>query len=309
MAKVERIYGNTFCIKTSSMCIPFYLIRDGEVILIDSGLVSEREEIGQVLNGAGLKVRAILTSHAHYDHMGSHLYLRERDGAEIYMSVFDAGACSSLLTLQTSFPTWRLEEVAARYPFMVCPADHMIRPGDREISVNGVQFQILNLPGHAYSHLGFVTPDGVAYVGDLLVGEADLTQISLIFCQCWEENLRSMDRICGTDYPVYVMAHGGVTTDVQEAVAVNKQAFGKQAEWVLSMMDSWISRAELTGTMAAQRGRRVSREKLCQIARITNAMLDYFESTGLVESQVTDSMEYYRRKPEFAAVLPSPEVS
>lgn len=42
----------------------------------------------------------------------------------------------------------------------------MILPGQEQVQVCGVQFRILSLPGHAASHMGFVTPDGVAYLAD-----------------------------------------------------------------------------------------------------------------------------------------------
>ena len=48
-------------------------------------------------------------------------------------------------------------------------ADIIIGPEDDHLDMAGARFGIMQLPGHSAGHIGIVTPDGVAYVGDCLI--------------------------------------------------------------------------------------------------------------------------------------------
>ena len=51
----------------------------------------------------------------------------------------------------------------------------MIIPADAEhLDFCGARFGILQLPGHSAGHIGVVTPDGVAYLGDCLIDEEQI---------------------------------------------------------------------------------------------------------------------------------------
>ncbi|MFR4512959.1 MAG: hypothetical protein ACLT4E_13225 [Clostridium sp.] len=64
---------------------------------------------------------------------------------------------------------------------MLCKADQIILPGQEQVQVCGVQFRILSLPGHAASHMGFVTPDGVAYLADSMFDRESLKKGRLFY--------------------------------------------------------------------------------------------------------------------------------
>ena len=51
-------------------------------------------------------------------------------------------------------------------------ADRVIFPQEDHIDVDGARFGVLSLPGHSAGQLGFVTPDGAAYLGDCLIDQA-----------------------------------------------------------------------------------------------------------------------------------------
>lgn len=294
--QIEHICGSTYCIITNSMCIPFYKLCSGKIVLMDSGLESEGDELIRLLERNGLFVRTILTSHAHYDHMGNHERFRRMHNAEVYESLFDAAITQSPLTLRACFCTERTESVAASVPYMVCKADRIISPGESVLAIDGAPFQVLDLPGHAHSHLGFVTPDGVAYLGDLLLGEPQLEHNALLFGVSWTQELESAKRAGTFSYPYYVLAHGGVYSDICSLVRKNRSVFLAQAGSVMDLAAEWSSRDQLIAALTEHFHMHTRNELWAHVVeRMIMAILEYLEDIGALKSEVREGLLFYQR--------------
>ncbi|WP_243109343.1 hypothetical protein [Anaerophilus nitritogenes] len=60
---ILKVKGNTYCIDTGMIYIPFYKMNDQEIIMLDTGLEKEdRQGIEEVLEKNNFKVTAILNS-------------------------------------------------------------------------------------------------------------------------------------------------------------------------------------------------------------------------------------------------------
>lgn len=81
--RAEMILGNTGCLLFPGICIPFYRIAEKEWILLDCGPSSHRENLLRFLDERGIRVRAVLVSHAHFDHVENCSCLQERYKARI----------------------------------------------------------------------------------------------------------------------------------------------------------------------------------------------------------------------------------
>lgn len=199
------------------------------------------------------------------------------------------------LTLQACFYANSVTEIARTYPYMVCRADHTLPAETGTVTIDGAVFTTLHLPGHSHCHWGYVTPDDVAYIGDLLMGKTDLEATSLMFGQDWLETLRSIDRICTTSFRAYILAHSDVVEDVRELARLNREAILDQMDWVLSKMEDWKSRQEVTALMVKERCRRVDKERVRMIGRFASSAIYYLEDTRQLEFRVEEGVLCYRR--------------
>ena len=137
----------------------------GEGFLFDPG-----DEAGRILawvHGHGVKVRGILLTHAHFDHIGAVQPLRAALGAAVYLHerdlpLYQAG--------QASAERWNLPFVQPADP------DHFISQ-DQVFTAGKLRLTARELPGHAPGHVVFVG-EGLAVVGDTLfrggIGRTDL---------------------------------------------------------------------------------------------------------------------------------------
>jgi hydroxyacylglutathione hydrolase len=111
----------------------------------------------------GTRTGGILVTHADVDHIGGVAALAEGTGAEVWAPAGEVDA------LRAGEP---------RGGMRVAPHDpaHTVTGGD-EITVAGIQFEVVDVPGHSAGHVAF-HHDGHLFSGDLLfagsVGRVDL---------------------------------------------------------------------------------------------------------------------------------------
>jgi metallo-beta-lactamase class B len=82
-----RIYGNSYYVGTHGLSAVL-IISDFGHVLIDGGLPESAAQIAQNIATLGLKVgdiKAILNSHAHFDHGGGIAELQRLSGAPLYV--------------------------------------------------------------------------------------------------------------------------------------------------------------------------------------------------------------------------------
>ncbi|HEX7626042.1 MAG TPA: MBL fold metallo-hydrolase [Gaiellaceae bacterium] len=145
----------------------------------------------------GTRTGGILVTHCDVDHIGGVAALADGTGAEVWAP---AGEVEALRSGET------------RGGLRVPPHDpaHVVSGGD-EITVAGITFEVVDVPGHSAGHVAFHS-DGELFSGDLLfagsVGRVDLEGGD------WETLLESVRGLLARFPPETVVypGHGPATT-------------------------------------------------------------------------------------------------
>lgn len=252
---LEQVRGDTYCLVTGYSRIPVFKLGGGKAVLMDSGLaVPYRKGILSALKAENLHVVAVLTSHAHIDHTGNHQALKEVYGAQLYMTTFDAAVSGNPMNLKAYFYGSSYRGVMGYAESMFCRADHHIYPEDRQIQVEGATFEILRLPGHAPEHLGFVTPDGVAYLADTLMSEQVLQSVRIPYSMCCELDIQTKRKVRELPYDCYILAHNGVYTDIKAVSEHNVRNLLEKIQIVEELTDHYMSLERIVAEASAAMG-------------------------------------------------------
>jgi metallo-beta-lactamase class B len=137
-----RIAGNLYYVGTYDLAS--YLITSNKGnILINTGLASSATQIKNNIEKLGFKfsdTKILLTTQAHYDHMGAMAAIKKQTGAKFYVNEGDAATAAS-----GGATDYEMGKYGATY--QPVKADRILKDGTI-ISLGGMNITLLNHPGH-----------------------------------------------------------------------------------------------------------------------------------------------------------------
>ncbi len=168
----------------------YFLVNENtrETVVIDGG--ENYKRIKQTEEEHGFIIKAVLLTHAHFDHAGNAKKLQD-DGAKVYVSRLDAPKLLNDDNLGRDF--------GRKFDYLT--ADFTFDDGD-ELDICGIKFKVLLTPGHTDGSACFMV-DNMLFTGDTLflesVGRTDFRTGNR------EELVKSVKRLFNLDgdYAVY----------------------------------------------------------------------------------------------------------
>lgn len=294
--ELTQVKGNTWVLEGVEY-IPLYKLDGGRCILLDSGLLQEREELEEALHAAGLTPVGVLCSHAHVDHCANNGYLQGKYGVKVALTFPEAGMCSSLLTLKCYFLTLSPGTVERESSCMIHTPDLYIPPTDGPFSFCGAQFGIVHTPGHSSGHVCTVTPDNVCYTADALLSR-ELMGAKLPYNLSQEMAMDSREKLRELGCDAYIMAHRGVCPgpEIGALIDANQELVRRRAEEILALVDRPMTASQIDEVacvlyrLFTHKPRRSLR-----FERNVRFFIEYLVDTGRLAEECQNGATYYSR--------------
>jgi len=176
-----------------------------EAMVIDPG--DDIEDILRIINENNLRVKQIVITHAHIDHVGGAMKLRAQTGAPILLN-------------QNDYALLKMLDVQAAWLGMKSPSaveiEHDLKDGEK-VEAGGLSANVLHTPGHTEGSVCLYFPaEKTLIAGDTLfagsIGRTDLPGGS------YRKIMRSLhDRVLALpDETVVIPGHGPTSTIGEE---------------------------------------------------------------------------------------------
>lgn len=281
-----HVLGNTYAAVGSTALLPIYKLNERDIVLIDTGYAKlDRAGLVNLLDGSGLVPKYVLCSHAHFDHTGNVRYLQERYGAKAILSLIEAGISVNPDSYRANYVALTYGKSRELFLEECFTADRVLRETDTSLELDGRTFGILPLPGHSAGHLGFVTPDGAAYVGDCLISQSEIDGAKLPTSMFIARDLESKAYLKTTDYPVYILAHKEVVRrEALEGLIDRNIGFiqSKRAE-LLEVLEDGMTFSEWIGAFCQRENVRTHNElKFSIVERNFSNFVSWLTDNGAV---------------------------
>ena len=213
--ELRHVYGRTYAAVGATALMPVYKLTERDIVLMDTGYARlDRSALVNLIEGNGFRLRGIICSHAHFDHTGNVRYLQQRYGCQAAAQIIEAGSSVNPDAYRANYVALTYGK-SREYLLEECfPADVIIPADAEHLDFCGARFGILQLPGHSAGHIGVVTPDGVAYLGDCLIDEEQIAAAKLPTSMFIARDLESKESLRNLRRPAYIIAHKQVLTDI-----------------------------------------------------------------------------------------------
>lgn len=215
-APAELAPGLFFCQRGWLSANHLVCIDHGEITLLDSGYLDQADETLALIARTGAdpdRVARIITSHVHCDHVGAHAIIHARSGCRIAMSA----ACRLAVERADAWACWPAYYGQA-YRFF--PVHETIAEGD-VVRLAGLDWSVLELPGHAAGQLGFFCAENGWLISADAAWDGDFGGLTLRI-EGWDAPLRqreSLRRLAALPVTRILPGHGPVIADPAAALA------------------------------------------------------------------------------------------
>jgi hydroxyacylglutathione hydrolase len=177
-----------------------------EAVIIDPGCYDqyEKEELADFITDNRLKVKQILLTHAHLDHIFGVAYCRRRFGVEIYLHQSDLPVYESF---ESRCKMWGFNKYE-QLPMV----NNWLNEGDK-IEVGNIELDVVHVPGHAPGHVAFINHKEQYVIGGDVLFRGSIGRTDLPLCSHEDliNSILTKFMTLDDDYTVYA-GHNEPTT-------------------------------------------------------------------------------------------------
>lgn len=290
MFDIVETLGNTYYYSAFSN-VGVYKLNKSEVLLIDSCDHKRMvRSLDNILEKNGLRVKTIINTHCHVDHIAGNKFFYEKYGCEILASKGEQGFIA-YPDREPRFYYSGINTDKTRNPFF------LTEPSDAKVitAKNTPEgFEIISLPGHSFDMIGVRTPDNVVFLADSILSKKTWDEYKLPFFYSINESLQTLKDIQNIKARLFVPAHDSPLDDIHELAEYNIRSMKHKKELIYGLCEGKSFEAIFSDVIDALE-LRIMTPKYPMYAVVIRNFLQSLVEDSAIEANLENSVLIYHR--------------
>ena len=291
MYELVPITENSFYIQSPAK-IGLVRLGGADVCLIDSGNDKDAgRKVRQLLDANGWRLTAIYNTHSNADHIGGNQYLQKQTGCRVFAPGIEQ-AFTRHPVLEPSFLYGGYPCKDLRHKFLMAQ-ESRAEPLTPEVLPQG--FELIQLPGHFFSMVGFRTPDDVVYLADCLSSKETLDKYQIGVLYDVGAYLDTLEKVKTMQARCFVPSHAAPTEDIAPLAQYNIDKVLKIADKILDLCAAPLCFEELLRQLFGAYGLTMTMEQYVLVGSTVRSYLSWLKDTGRITVQFDDNRLLWQR--------------
>jgi glyoxylase-like metal-dependent hydrolase (beta-lactamase superfamily II) len=227
---------------------PLYVIRGGQNLLVDCGILAKAGEIEKRLDAllGNEKIHMVLLTHSHYDHTGACSVLQDKYGFEIVSSqrtkeiLEDDKAVAFIDDLNQKFKNILNDRSNSVFKK---PRDiRSIGESDAIRLPSGQEIEIFTTPGHTRCSISFfLKPENILFPGDAAGILEKNGKIKPLFLSSYTQYERSLKKLLAIKADVLALPHNSAVEGEKRVGEFLAESLA-EAQWLKDHIAGWLDK-------------------------------------------------------------------
>ena len=286
-----KVGEKTYYIKNATN-IGIYKIDNENVYLIDAGNDKDAgKKILKIVEEQNWKVKGVISTHSHADHIGGNKLIQDRTGCEVL--AYNIEKCF------TQNPILEPSFLYGGYPFKDIRNKFLLA---KECNVIQLQnnlpegLEYFELKGHFFDMIGIKTSDNVYFLADSLFSQETITKYHLFFIYDVKGFLDTLDYISTLNGTLYIPSHVEATNDLTNLITLNRKKIEEVLDKIQDICQEEITFEELVQKLFNDYHLEMNLNQYFLIGSTIKSYLSYLKDEEKVEYIFKENKMYWKQK-------------
>lgn len=271
--------------------IGIYNIDETNICLIDSGNSKDTaKKVLKIVTAQGWKIKTIINTHGHADHVGGNAYLQEVTGCEILCRGVDYALVTQTIVNSSYLCGGNSPKICRGKFFYAEPS--IVTMLTEENLPDGLEMMAAD--GHSFSQTIIKTPDGAWFLADTFAGEETIDKYGIVFVQNVEKYLDTLNRLKDLKGDYFIPSHVAPSKEINEIVEFNIEKTHQVINDILQLCQEKITFEQILKCLFDKYHLKLDFSQNMLIGSTLKSYLTHLLDGGKIQAIFEDNIQYWQ---------------
>ena len=286
MFELVKVTDHCYYIESPSK-VGIYKRNDTDVYLIDSGSDKNSAKTTlKICSEQGFIIKGIINTHAHADHIGGNAYIQEKTGCDIFCSTIDRPFIEHpIINPLHIYGGYIPQEMEHKFFLAKESVTKDISSTDFPS-----ELKTYDISGHSLGMIAIVTPDNVAFVGDIVSSEEIIKKYGITYLLDIKKHLESLTFVENMSADKFIMSHVETVDDIKPLIKLNRDKLYEICDMILAMLKEPLTFEVLLQKLFYHYELKMSIRQHSLVGSTVRSYLSYLKNEGKVDVIIDDNL-------------------